>query len=422
MVAGGLERGRGAGRARGGSVLLVLVLLAGVAAAAGTWWWLGSASPASTAAEPVVRDGELLDARTGEPWVPRGVVWSSFETACAQGWGYSALDTLGPTGDREAASTQADVLASWGVDTVRLPLNQDCWLGTRGAPVSDAFTARTPAGYRAAVDTFVEVLNERGLVVVLTLHSRKRIGSPAAGTLPMPDSESLAFWRAVADRYAERPSVLFEAFHEPHSRADAAGRTVLDLDWACWRDGGCRVPVEDDGVPVRTGGPTYDAQGMADVVTAIRQAGAPQPVLLPGLGRARDLADWPTWAPDDDQLVATVHAGGSPAGSTDGTGAGAGCGPGCWQRVLAPLAARVPLLTTELGPGDPLDRAAAEHLRWAAEHGVGVLARTWVDRPGDPEALVEELAGRPTAWGEQVRRWLGAGTPAAPDARPRTTS
>lgn len=420
MVAGGLERGRGAGRARGGSVLLVLVLLSGVAAAAGTWWWLGSRSPSSTAAEPVVRDGELLDARTGDPWVPRGVVWSSFETACAQGWGYSALDTLGPPGDREAASAQADVLASWGVDTVRLPLNQDCWLGTRGAPVSDAFTARTPAGYRAAVDTFVEVLNEHGLVVVLTLHSRKRIGSPAAGTLPMPDSESLAFWRAVAGRYAERPSVLFEAFHEPYSRADAAGRTVLDLDWACWRDGGCRAPVEDDGVPVRTGGPTYDAQGMADVVAAIRQAGAPQPVLLPGPGRARDLADWPAWAPDDDQLVATVHAGGSPDGT--GAGAGPGCGPGCWQRVLTPLADRVPLLTTELGPGDPLDGTAAEHLRWAADHGVGVLARTWVERPGDPGALVAELSGRPTAWGEQVRRWLRAGPSAAPDARARTTS
>lgn len=436
MVAGGLERGRSAGRARGGSVLLVLVLLTGVAAAAGTWWWLGSGSPSSTAAEPVVRDGELLDARTGDPWVPRGVVWSSFETACAQGWGYSALDTLGSAdgsgggggagetgpGDRDAAAAQARVLASWGVDTVRLPLNQDCWLGTRGAPVSDAFTARTPAGYRAAVDTFVEVLNERGMVVVLTLHSRKRIGSPAAGTLAMPDSESLAFWRAVAGRYAEQPSVLFEAFHEPHSRADAVGRTVLDLDWACWRDGGCRAPVEDDGVPIRAGGPTYDAQGMSDVVAAIRQAGATQPVLLPGPGRGRDLTDWSTWAPDDDQLVATFHAGGSPAGSTGGTGAGAGCGPGCWQRVLAPLADRVPLLTTELGPGEPLDGAAAEHLRWAAEHGVGVLARTWVERPGDPGALVEDLAGRPTAWGEMVRRWLGAGASAAPDARARTTS
>lgn len=423
----GLERERSAGRARGGgALLLVLLLLTTVgAAAAGTWWALRDDVPASTAAEPAVRDGELVDARTGDPWVPHGVVWGSFETACAQGWGYSALDTLADPGraggdggggvgdagedEREAAAAaQADVLATWAVDTVRLPLNQDCWLGTRGAPVSDDFAARTPAGYRAAVDTFVEALNARGMVVVLTLHSRKRIGSPEAGSLAMPDSESLAFWRAVAARYAERPSVLFEAFHEPHSREDAAGRRVLDLDWACWRDGGCRAPVEDDGVPVEAGGPTYDAQGMADVVAAIRRAGADQPVLLPGPDRARDLSAWRQWAPDDDQLVATVHVG-SPATTAGTPGAASdepGCGPACWREVLARLADQVPLLTTELGPGEQLPGTAALHLRWAADHGVGVLTRSWVERPGDPEALVEDLSGRPTAWGELVRAWL----------------
>jgi len=427
--AGGLERERSAGRARGaGALLLVLLLLTTAGAAAvGAWWMLRDDVPASTAAEPVVRDGELVDARTGDPWVPRGVVWGSFETACAQGWGYSALDALaGPGGgssdgggaddagadDRDAAAAaQADVLASWAVDTVRVPLNQDCWLGTRGAPVSDEFAARTPAGYRAAVDSFVEALNARGMVVVLTLHSRKRIGSPEAGSLAMPDSESLAFWRAVATRYAARASVLFEAFHEPHSRTDAAGRRVLELDWACWRDGGCRAPVEDDGVPVKAGGPTYDAQGMADVVAAIRRAGADQPVLLPGPDRARDLSAWREWAPDDDQLVATVHVGSPSTGTPGATPAEPGCGPTCWRQVLAPLADRVPLLTTELGPGERLPGTAALHLQWAADHGVGVLARSWVERPGDPEVLVEDLSGRPTAWGELVRTWLREGAP-----------
>lgn len=431
----GLERERAAGRARGGTALLLVLLLVAAAGttAVGAWWALREDVAASTAAHPVVRDGELVDARTGDPWVPRGVVWGSFETACAQGWGYSALDALGGPGrgsgdgsgdggggggaagaagedDRDAAAAaQADTLASWAVDTVRLPLNQDCWLGTRGAPVSDEFTARTPAGYRAAVDTFVEALNARGMVVVLTLHSRKRIGSPEAGSLAMPDSESLAFWRAVAARYADRPSVLFEAFHEPHSRDDAAGRRVLDLDWACWRDGGCRAPVEDDGVPVKAGGPTYDAQGMADVVAAIRGAGADQPVLLPGPDRAQDLSAWREWAPADDQLVATVHVG-SPATVTPaGTADGSGCGRACWRQVLAPLADQVPVLTTELGPDEQVPGSATLHLQWAAEHAVGVLARTWVERPGDPGALVEDLSGRPTAWGELVRSWLREG-------------
>jgi hypothetical protein len=77
--------------------------------------------------------------------------------------------------------------------------------------------------------------------------------------------------------------------------------------------------------------------------------------------------------------------------------------------VLAPLADQVPLLTTELGPGAQLPGSAALHLQWAADHGVGVLARSWVERPGDPQALVEDLSGRPTAWGELVRSWLRGG-------------
>lgn len=387
MTPGGRRRGRG--------VAAVVLLVLALAAAGGTWWVLrGDPAHPGRAAEPVVRDGELVDARTGDPWVPRGTTWSSFEYACAQGWGYSALDSLGEDAEAEQAAT----LASWGVDTVRLPLNQDCWLGTRGAPVSDDFSSRTPAGYRAAVGDFVDALEAEGIVVVLDLESRKRIGSPEYGDLAMPDSESLAFWASVAAQYAGHPSVLFDAFGAPSSRRDARGRPVLDLTWRCWRDGGCQVPVEDDRTEVRQDGATYDAQGMADVVATIRRTGAAQPILLSGLARGNDLERWAEMAPDDDQLVAALHA--------DDRGA---CGPRCWDRVVAPLADRFPVLTTELGATDPLDGWVAGYLRWADGHGIGSLLRVWAERPGDPEALVSDLTGRPTPWGELARAWLRRG-------------
>ncbi len=354
----------------------------------------GGAAPAASAApQPVVEGNRLVDRRTGRVWVPRGVNWSSLEYACAQGWGFSSLEA----GGTDPMATQAAAIAGWGADTVRLPLNQDCWLGTRAAPVSDEYTERTPAGYRAHVGAFIEALNAEGMVVVLDLHSRKRIGTPEFGNLAMPDAESLAFWRSVAQTHADNPSVMFDAFNEPYSRYDAADRLVFDLTWECWRDGGCAAPAEDDRTAT-TGRTTYAAQGMQAVVDAIRGAGAEQPVLLGGLDYANDLSRWAEFRPDDDQLVAAFHAYDFKECATRE----------CWDEVLAPLASSVPVLTSELGATDPLDGWVAGYLDWADQHGIGALFWVWADHAGDPMSLGRGLSGEPTAWGRLARAWMRA--------------
>ncbi|ANH37161.1 Endoglucanase precursor [Nocardioides dokdonensis FR1436] len=376
----------------------VALLVAAAAAAVVLPGVLADDEAATGAApQPVVEGNRLVDQRTGRTWVPRGVNWSSMEYACAQGWGLSSLDA----GGTDPMGTQAAAIASWGADTVRLPLNQDCWLGTRGAPVSDEYTERTPADYRAQVADFVDALNAHGLVVVLDLHSRKRIGVPEFGNLAMPDAESLAFWRSVAQEYADHPSVMFDAFNEPYSRYDAADRLVFDLTWECWRDGGCAAPAEDDR-SATTGRTTYAAQGMQAVVDAIRDAGAEQPVLLSGLDYANDLSRWQEFRPDDDQLVAAFH-------SYDFKECGTRV---CWDEVLAPLARTVPVLTSELGATDPLDGYVDDYLAWADDHGVGALFWVWADHAGDPMSLVRDRLGSPTAWGLLAQSWLG-GEPSA---------
>ena len=75
------------------------------------------------APQPVVDGNRLVDQRTDTAFVPRGVNWSSFEYACAQGWGMSSLDTIG---GGDPADQEAAAIAAWGANTVRLPLNQDC--------------------------------------------------------------------------------------------------------------------------------------------------------------------------------------------------------------------------------------------------------------------------------------------------------
>jgi endoglucanase len=355
---------------------------------------------ATGAPHPVVEGNHLVDARSGREFVPRGVNWSSFEYACAQGWGMSALDNLVA---RDPAVTEAKAIATWGANTVRLPLNQDCWLGTRGAPVSDQYEERTVEGYREDVRDFVTALNHEGIVVVLDLHSRKRIGQPEFGNLAMPDSESIAFWTSVADEYRDNPSVMFDAFNEPYSRYNSSStRFLFDLTWKCWRDGGCQAPVEDD--QTASGGQvTYPVQGMAAVVGAIRNAGADQPVLLGGLDYANDLSHWLEFAPDDDQLVAAFHSYDFKRCADEA----------CWDDVLAPIADSVPVLTSELGAQHPEAGYVERYLAWADQHNLGALFWVWADHPADPMALVAHDRGRPTASGIVARNWLTGHQPSS---------
>jgi len=355
-------------------------------------------APSTTtgAAHPVVEDNRLVDARTGRQFVPRGVNWSSFEYACAQGWGNSTLDTMG---GQDHYEDEAAAIADWGANTVRLPLNQDCWLGTRGAPVSDQFTERRPEDYREDVFDFVAALNRHEIVVILDLHSRKRVDQPEFGNLAMPDAESITFWRSVARQYAGNPAVMFDAFNEPYSRYNATGKLVFDLSWECWRDGGCEAPVEDDATAT-SGRDTYPVQGMAAVVEEIRDAGARQPILLGGLDYANDLSHWLDFAPDDDQLVAAFHNYDfKPCSDRD-----------CWDRVLAPLTDRVPVLTSEIAATDPTGRDGrdyvGDYLEWADAHGVGSIFWVWADHDTDPMSLIRGESGAPTKWGVQVRRYL----------------
>lgn len=345
------------------------------------------------AAQPVVVDNLLVDQRSGREFVPRGVNWMSFEYACAQGWGMSNLDNLVAS---DPKAYDAAAIAVWGANTVRLPLNQDCWLGTRGAPVSDQAVTRTPRAYRAEVEQFVDALNRAGLVVILDLHSRKRIGAPEFGNLAMPDSESMTFWRSVAQEFADNPSVMFDAFNEPYSRwSDRQQRWVFELSWKCWRDGGCRAPLADD-QSATAGEPSYTVVGMQAVVDTIRDAGAEQPVLLSGIDYANDLSHWLEFKPDDDQLVAAFHNYDFQACHTRT----------CWDGVIARVADSVPVVTTELGAAQPTDGYVERYLDWADQHHLGALFWVWANHSTDPMSLLRDQGGKPTDYGRIARAWL----------------
>jgi hypothetical protein len=266
-------------------------------------------------------------------------------------------------------------MAVWHIDAVRLPLNEDCWLGINGTS-----PASSGAAYRSAIAAFVHQLEDRGMVVDLDLHWSAPGSGLATRQQQMADADhSVRFWQEVASDFHNDSNVIFELYNEPHGIA-----------WSCWRDG-CALPAS------RTT-PAYQAAGMQQLVDAVRATGARNPLLLDGLARASDLSGWGTYEPSDPAhaLVAAWHIYGP-----------SGCGPSCWQRTVSEVRT-TPLLVTELGQRDCGSAFVNTLMSWLDRRGVGYLAwawNTWSDCKGP--SLITSYGGTPHAsYGDAVRRHL----------------
>jgi hypothetical protein len=312
-----------------------------------------------------VSGNELVDAG-GVPVRLRGVDRSGAEFACVQGRGILP-------GPSDAGSVAA--MRAWGINAVRIPLNAHCWLGTDDIPAP-----YRGARYRQAITGYVAALNDAGIVAILDLHWTAPRGKPADRPRIMPDADNaIPFWRSVGKTFATTPGVLFDLFNEPHQ-----------VDWPCWRDG-CTTPAG------------WRAAGMQELVDAVRQAGARQPILLAGLGWANDLTGWLTYRPRDPagQLVAAFHA--YPYMDCVDVA--------CWDREVLPVSRVVPVVTGELGGsgGCAASPFVESYLRWADAHRVSWLAWTWNTwNCKDNYSLIRSYDGTPTPYGDVIRAALTA--------------
>jgi hypothetical protein len=324
-----------------------------------------------------VAGNDLIDSRTGLTFVPRGVNWPSFEYACHDGYGYSNSATptsVGPTAAGAAA------IARWHINTVRLPLNQDCWLGEDGLP-----RFGTTRGYRTAVRRWVAKLHRAGLAVIVDLHWSGPAGLVADGLRALPDDRSDDFWRSVARAFKRDRSMIFDVFNEPYERYGPNG-LVFDLTWECWRTGGCDAPRPSLLQPLD--GTTYQTIGMYQLVEAIRSTGAKQPILLPGRHFANDLRGWAANRPADGQLVASFHNYNfQPCNTT-----------ACWDETVAPIAERFPVVAGEFGQTKCDVSHVRRFMRWADRRAVGYLMWAWwllPQRGCGSLAMLADAKGRP---------------------------
>jgi hypothetical protein len=317
-----------------------------------------SPAPALTVSGTQLVDGSRAPLRVA------GVNRSGSEYACAQGWGL--FD--GPTDD---ASVSA--ITAWRVNTVRVPLNEDCWLGING--VSSAYAG---AAYQTAIRGYVNRLLAHGLDVILDLHWGAPGTQLALGQEQAPDADhSPAFWSSVATAYKGVSGIAFDLFNEPH-----------DISWSCWLNG-CAMP----------GG--WQATGEQQLINAVRSAGATQPVIVEGLNWGGDLSGWSANTPHDPagQLVAGWHIYNFSGCNTTS----------CWDSTVAPVAQQVPVLATEIGENDCGGSFLNTLLPWADSHRIGYVAWAWDTAScGSGPSLISDYAGTPTAYGAAYKAYLSA--------------
>jgi hypothetical protein len=311
-----------------------------------------------------------------------GVNRSGQEFKCVQegsatslGWGI--FD--GPT---DLASVKA--IASWHANTVRIPLNEDCWLGING--VNPSYGG---AAYQAAIAGYVSTIHQAGLYVILDLHWNAPGAVVAGSQQPLPDADhAVDFWKSVAKTFSSDQAVVFDLYNEPFLYGTYMQSSGGD-PWDCWLNG-CGLNQYMTGGNPYTQAYAWNTVGMQTLVNTIRAVGATNPLMVGGLAWANDLSGWLTHEPKDplNAIIASWHS--YPGETCDAAS--------CWTSTVAPVALQVPVVTGEIG--DNVAGAATyvdSLLPWEDAHGISYVGWTWNAWGDSSNILIADYTGTPTA-------------------------
>ena len=304
-----------------------------------------------------------------------GVNHAGGEYMCIQGRGIW-------DGPVDAASVQA--IASWATNAVRVPLNEDCWLGINGVDPTMG-----GAVYQQAVMDYVNTLNSNGMIAILDLHWGAPGTTPADKQTPMPDADHTpAFWTSVANTFKTNSSVIFDLFNEPYPD----NNSDTTAGWTCWRDGGT------------CSGITYTVAGMQSLVNTVRATGSTNIIMLGGLEYSNAFSQWLTYKPTDSagNLVASWHSYNFNLCST----------VVCWNEKILPVLQQVPVIAGEIGENDCAHGYIDSLMAWLDSNNTSYLGWTWnawgAASCATGPVMILDTSGTPTAYGQGFKDHFAA--------------
>jgi endoglucanase len=339
-------------------------------------------TPATGPAPALKVSGNKIVTSAGAAYTLHGVNRSGGEFACIKN----------RTGIWDGPMDQDSVTAmrSWKIRAVRVPLNEECWLGTTSNPVAEY----SGVPYQNEVKRYVALLIANGITPIVELHwtygayTGNSSGCSDVASVcqkPMPDTQySPDFWTGIATAFKGNNAVVFDLFNEPYPERATGDETS---GWKCWRDGGTCAGIN------------YSVAGFQTLVNSVRATGATNVIMLGGLAYSNDLTQWLAYKPTDPQnnLVAAAHIYNfNSCASTS-----------CWDSQLAPVAASVPLVLGEFGENDCAHGFVDGLMNWADAHAVGYLGWTWNnwDCSTGP-SLISDYTGTATAYGQGLKARL----------------
>jgi endoglucanase len=315
-----------------------------------------------------VRGNEMVDG-SGNIVHLHGANRSGTEYACIQGWGMF-------DGPNDAPSVAA--MAAWHINIVRVPLNEDCWLGING--VNPAYSG---ANYINAVVNYVNLLHSYGIYAELSL----MFGAPGTAQATFqngaPDQDhSPAMWASMAQTFKNDPNVILAPWSE-------TWYWPQNSDWQCWLNG-CNNLANYGGGPF-DGDSTcgnncyyYTTAGTQEAVTVMRQNAYHGPIAITCLDYANGCGaynsngmtgSWVQYKPTDpdNSVMAEVHLYG-----------GNGCATAsCLNQEILPIRqAGYPVMLGEVGEyynwsDCPSTSYMQQFIPWAEANDVGMEAWAW---------------------------------------------
>ncbi len=365
--------------------------------------------------------GNKFENQAGQTVVLRGVNTEGTQYDCANsGDGFFGDTTISGTD----FTTEIAAMKAWGINVVRVNLNEECWLGINGVPsTTSAVGANGYNAYANTMGSYVTALNAAGIYAEVDLH----LNAPGSELIadagnddfqnPLPESNSDLFWKSVGAYFADNHAVIFGVFNEPFPQ-NAAVNEDTTAGWDCDLNG-CTVPdytATSDYSQIPSG--TYAGEGMRQMITDIRSVNTTAPLLVGGPDFAGALDQWlATFYPGgvsidpDNKLAASVHiyypANNSPCSLS--TSVATAC-PGTAQGALSndgilQVAAVTPVEIDELGDFgcsaaslSPF-LASVDAANDVGSVDIGYVGWAWTTSSCDPNLITDYTTGAPSAMG-----------------------